>query len=251
MSYVSIAVAVNNVMAELQETSDRQFQRYLQFGYRAFSDLNLFVLPILKATSIMMDDNLGIDLPKDFISYKTIGVCIGGEIITLTQDNEICLPRKVDECCKPIIEQITTPAPSEILSYYFLPFWRNGKYVSEQYGIMGGINGRGYFRVDTEKHRIQFASVVPKAEIILEYKSNNIEDCDGSLAVPEESIEAIIQYIHWKRLQNNPKIPVYEKNRAREDYFIQYKKMQIFNQQFTASEYRDNRYSSIKGIAHR
>lgn len=249
MSYVSIAVAVNNVMAELGETSDKRFQQYLQFAYRGFSDLNLFVLSILKATSIMMDANLGIDLPKDFISYKTIGVCTGGEIITLTQDNEMCLPRNVDECCDPIVTP--TPTGGEILSYYFLPFWRNGKYVSEQYGIAGGINGRGYFRVDTEKHRIQFASVVPQSEIILEYKSNNIENCDGSLAVPEEAIEVIIQFIHWKRIQNNSKIPVYEKTRAANDYFIQYKKLQIFTQQFTASEYLDNRYTSIKPTAHR
>ena len=126
MSYVSIAVPVHNVMAELQESSDRQFQRYLQFAYRTHTDLNLYVLPVYKTILQTMDDMLGIDLPKDFISYKKIGVCMGGQIVTLTKNNEICLDRNVDECC-----EVIKPAEPDTLGFspYYFDFVLLGFFV--------------------------------------------------------------------------------------------------------------------------
>ena len=173
---------------------------------------------------------------------------MGGQIVTLTKNNEICLDRNVDECC-----EVIKPAEPDTLGfspYYFLPAWRNGKYVAEQYAATGGVSPAGYFRVDTEKWRIQFVSAVPKSEIILEYKSNGIE-CDGAVAIPEEAVEAMIAGIMWKRIQNSPKVPVYEKQRAFNDYRIQYNKLQMFYSAFTDSEYRDDRYSTIRSTAKR
>lgn len=247
----SIDYCVHSVMSENGTNSTSDYQRLLQIAYRGFRELNLYLMPSIKTVNLPISDLLTVDLPDDYVSYTAIGVCVNGRIITLTLCDEICLARKVDSCGQTlpeVMQKITDFDPSNDFGFWFNSYFRNGQYVGEQYGATGGWNDRGYYRIDLDRNQIQFAGVIPKTEIVLEYKSNGLS-CDGSASIPEELIEPLISYLHWKNIQNRQglgKVGLGEKAMAKQDYLMQYDKAQHYIHSFTESEFLDMYYSHIK-----
>lgn len=250
MGYKNLAYCVKSTMHELSTTTTSDYHRLMQLGFRVYRDLNLYVgMPNIKTVYLPVQENMTIDLPDDFVDYRAIGVCVNGRIITLSLDNSLCLRHNINDCCELEADTITSVAsgtPSQLFPYWylFLPTWRNGNYVGETYGETGG-NCKGYFRVDYNNRQIQFNSLIPQTEIALEYVSNGV-DCDGNAVVPEYAIEPIISGIHWKRIQNQTGISLGEKERAKQDYYVQYEKAMMFVNQARAEEWYDNWLSSVR-----
>lgn len=249
----NIIYCVKNVMAELEEDSTLKYQKYLQFAYRGFRDLNLFVMHNIKTVYLDMNDALAAKLPPDFVKYRAIGLIVNNRIYTLTLDERLAMNRKTDDCGEPITDLTKLNAAGITTGqtgYYFYPHFRNGLYVGEAFGEGGGHNPQGYFKLDLERGQIQFNSVLPKAEIIMEYKSNGLEE-DGSAIVPEECVEAIIQWIFWKRVEHNKQVSDSTISEEERKYKMWYNKAKKYLNSFTASELRDMLWSSNKLTAKR
>lgn len=245
MGYISVEYVVKRAQSELDESTTANYDKYEDFCIRGIRELNIFRLPHIEVVEGVISPALTFDLPSDYVSYKAIGVCIGGRIITFTNDENICLNRDVDECCEPLAVP-ETPLREEGLaySYYFLSSWRNEKLVGELYG-MHGRNELGYFKIDKNKNRIQFANTIPQTQIIVEYVSNGIKK--GNTCVPEEILEVLISWIMWKRVENNPNFSRGDKADAKDAYLVQYNKITHFILSFTADEYTDDRTFDIVG----
>lgn len=240
MAYVTLDYIVRNVMVDLEEQSLNRYQAYLQFAIRGFKELNLHNYNTTKISYLPILDNKAVDLPVDFVKYVKIGVCVRGRIVMLGLDNSLCLNHDVSDCGDPLeiaMSNDTTPEAIAALNfgYYFSDYYHNGQFVGGQYGLGGGYNGKGYYRLNEEKNQIQLTSNVPSTELVLEYISNGMNP-DGSASVPEQAVECLIAWIHWKRLQHKPKFQQ-EAEFKRRDYIIEFNKLKHFNLMFSVEEY--------------
>ena len=152
--------------------------------------------------------------PKDYEYYTKIGINVGGQIVTLTLNPDIPLVRKYD--CG-----VEAQDPSQIdwnrfdpgiyyAGFNFAPHYRNGQFVGEMYGVGGGFNSLGYFRVDKKLRQFQFYNI-PKTEIILEYVGD--DKTNGSTLIPYMDVDPIRTFVLWKLIDNKMGIPQSEKDR--------------------------------------
>lgn len=250
MAVVNLDYIVNSCISDLQIHNTNEYDRLLQFAVRGFRKLNLMVLPSIKVAYLTLNENNTIDLPNDFVSYTKIGVVIGGNIWNLTLNKNMALPRHLDECGNVLAAENTMSflnqtsqglaVSTDISTFggiYYVPHWRNGQYVGEQYGLGGGINREGYYREDKEKNQIVFTNIV-QGEIVLEYKSNGIT-VEGGAAVPQEAIEALIAYVDWARINNDDKKSLGEKQMKWQHFVTEYDLLMRYNSIFTGQEYLD------------
>ncbi len=249
----SIDYIASLVMADLDEMTTKNYQKYLQLGINCcLYELKLSSSPTIKTVHLTVADNGTIDFPHDYINYLVIGVCLNGRVWTLTRNDSICLNREEDcpvELSEAIaLSETSTDDQIEALvgcGYYFNGSFRNGQYVGEQYAYGGGWNGKGYYRVDEQMRRIEFSRVSPGTEIILEYNATGI-DCDGAVVVPFECVASIKAYVHWQRIEYNDNYSSSDKERKRREYIVQFQALKHYKLMFTASEFLDAKYRSIK-----
>lgn len=246
---------VHTVMADLNQVSMKNYQRYLQMAVNIYHEINTFSLPVIKTVELPVSNAHTIDLPDDFIHYTAIAVCINGRLWTLTMNNDICLNRAED--CPVELETVVanTPQVTDFINtnvplYYFNGGFRNGQYVGEQFAMGGGWNRKGYFRIDTERKQIAFKSVVPQTTIVLEYKSSGIS-CDGTVEVPLVAVGALRAGLHWQIDEYNPEVPISQKERKKKNYYVQYDLLHHHNLMFTLSEFMDSKYRTIRSTPKR
>ncbi len=242
---------VHSVMADINDTTTKHYQQFLKWGFDAYRELNLFSLPQIKTRYLTMSANRTVELPDDYVNYTAIGINIGGQYWLLTRNDGMAL-RRTEDC--PTDIQSVSSVDTTILpySYEFSGYYRNGQYVGEQYAVGGGWNTQGYYRIDTELGRIQFSSVVPNAQIVLEYKSTGV-DCDGTVEIPYQAITAVVAYIHWKRVQNdeNKRRSGGEIADRKKDWTSAFNNLKHYNLMFTMQEYLDSKWSTIKSTPRR
>lgn len=252
---VDLSYCVKNAMLDprLDYHTTAQYQRCLQRAYRCYNgDMNRFagVVTNHKTVYLTPNDLFQVTLPKDFVDYRAVGVCINGHMVTLTLCEDICLAHGCDSCGNPISGQtqtVTTPARDVVFpaGYLFLPAWRNGQWVGEQYGIPSGQNFRGYYRFDYANGVIQLSSMLANTtEVVLEYTSSGINLC-GQTAIPHYTTEAITAFIVWQSLTGD------EREQAKREYWVEYEKVVTFVNSFTGSEAKDEYYSQIRSTPRR
>ena len=264
-AFKNLDYAVNSVLNEIGDYGTTQYQRLLQFGVEGYRELNLYDYPQIKVVYLELNDNLTVDLPEDFVSYSKIGLCIGGQVYTLSINENLCLPRKEDECGQPLTAREMSQFESDrtlftdnnILNtfgdigygYYFASHFRNGQYIGEIFGVGGGYN-TAYYRIDQERHQIAFTGAIPQGEIVLEYISTGVS-MDGSATIPVQALDPVKKYMHWKRVEYDRQVPLAEKARREQQYEKAIVKFRAFNLAFTMSEYFDKTYRTYRNGPHR
>ncbi len=245
--FVNLDYVVKQCLVDIEDYSSTQYQRFLQFANLGFADLNLFVTENIKVKYLTVNANKTVDLPIDFIFHTKIGIANGGTIWTLTEKDDMLLPRTTDECGDvqaTALSEDCNNSYDNTYGHYFADHFRNGQYVGEMYGVKGGLNDGGYFRIDHEKRQIAFNSEMAATEIILEYKSSGVA-VDGSTIVPREAVPALTAYVHWRRIQYLDKKPTGTKKDYQTQYYIEFDKLKQLTWSFTIDEYLDSVYRVV------
>jgi len=263
-TYKNLSYIVHTVQNDLGDYSTTNFQRLLQMSVQGLRQLNLYSsINNIKVAYLTVNSNQTVDLPDDYVDYTKIGFCKGGQIITLGQNDQLCLPRKSNDCGEPLsskLHSVSNDAQGAANSddfgafspfgfgfgygYYFAAHFRNGQYIGELFGLGGGF-AQAYYRIDKENWQIALSDVVPQDEIILEYKSDG-SSADGSTVVPPEAIEALTMYVHWRIIEFDKRAPAVDKQRKRALLLEEETKLRAFKLAFTMAEYYDSFYASIK-----
>jgi hypothetical protein len=231
---------VNSVQLELDDMTSHRKAKLLQLCVKGWRELQLSALPSVKAVFLKTNEINCINFPDDYEYYTKIGVAMGGQIWTLTRNDNMVLTRRKDECGNDY-RDVASGACGCDYGYPFVPFWWNNTYYGGLYGYGGGINSEGYYRIDYDLRRIQFDDRVPQTEILLEYVSNGIEP-NGQSVVPGYAINCMIAYVHWQNIMHNRKISLAEKEMKKKEYFDEYSKMIEIINPFNLSEYLDQTY---------
>ncbi len=243
MKVTTLDYVVKNVLVQMGDNSLNHYQSLLQYAIRGFRRLNLFATTTTKTVYLNMSPSKTVPLPTDYVKYTKIGMCCNGHVILLGLDDSICTGNKVNECGDPlpiVVNKLQQDASlsTDLFSFFFpfLDFFRNGQYIGGVYGLGGGMNSRGYYKIDTANNQIQFSSETPSLPILLEYISDGLSP-DGSASIPIEAVECLIAFVHWQRLQFDRNANQYDKENAHQQYIIEFNALKHFNLSFSVAEY--------------
>lgn len=204
------------VQLDLEDFTTHRRTKILQYCIDCYKAvLNYKVNANVNVAYLTPNDVNNAPWPLDYEYYTKIGMNIGGQIVTLTLNPDIPLSRKYD-CGVEALDKATinwnafNPNAYGDIGFDFAPHYRNGQFVGEMYGIGGGFNELGYFRVDKKMKQFQFFNV-PKTEIILEYVGD--DKVNGGTLIPYMDVASIRTYVHWQLLEHKMGIPQSEKDR--------------------------------------
>ena len=208
---VTLDEVVKSLLIQEGEHTEHKYMQYLDIAIRGMKELSFDILQDIKIANLSINDNLTVDLPKDFVNYARIGVCNNGRIETLGFDERICLDRDIDACGEELPNSSNKDGS-------WVGNYRNGEAVGGSYGLGGGQNKNGYYRLDREKNQLALSSEVKGGSIVIEYISDG-SSVDGDMRVNTLSEEALRSYIYWKKVQRKRNTPLQEKELARRDFY--------------------------------
>lgn len=242
-SYTSLDNIVKQVLLDIGENTEHKYMRFLQWAIRGLKEFHYDVLNEPKTVVFKtINDNHTIDMPADYVNWSKVGVIRGGKIFTLQQNATFPFPRLKDDCGVEIndfasVTCLAAEQTQKVTGPWTIFFnYRNGRNLGNLFGLGGGFNPFGYFRVDKEMNQIAFTSEVPNGPIVLEYVHNGINP-DGSAKVHVFVEEALIAFIHWKRTQQERGRAQSEKARARHDYFEERRRARSRLSQFSMEDW--------------
>lgn len=248
MKTATLDSVVRSVIVQLEESSLRRYQTYLQYSIWGFRELNLNGASTPKIAHLEMLPNKAVNLPSDYVKYTKIGICVNGRVVTLGLDDSLCLNDTYNECGDPLeiaMENMDNlDYPYFNFGVPFLSHFQNNQFVEGYFGMGGGFNSRGYYRINEAKNQIQFTSEVPATEIVLEYISDGISP-DGSAVVPIEATAYLRAYIHWKRVEAKKDSTESEIARWRNETQVAWRNAKHFSSMFSMEEYLDSYRAGI------
>jgi hypothetical protein len=231
------------------ETGDSTLQnyvRYYNFAVRGVRELNRDVLYTMKTVNLTVNQNtLTALLPVDYVDYLRIGTVYQGRIVPFGVNNDLAFNRTYDSCGNIQAYQnwpYNTVEPLSGISWggfnMFTPHTINGQNMGGYFGIGGGNNGFGYYRIDTERGVIQFASAWDIETVYFEYLVDVSSDAQGRVEVHDYEYEAILAYVAWRHAQNNQSqtFGLGEKRNRRQEYYNQRDLAKMRRSRFTMEE---------------
>jgi len=211
-SSVKLDEVVKSLLIQQGEYTEHKYMQYLELALRGLKELSFDVLMEVKVATLPVNTNLTVDLPCDYVNYTRIGVCKpDGRIYTLGVDEQICLSRDIDYCGE---EEANTGR----LGGTWIGKYRNGESVGGVYGLGGGQNANGYYRIDRENNQIALSSDVQHTEIVLEYISDG-SNVNGDNVINTLSEEALRAYMYWKSIQRKRNSTGQDREMARRDWY--------------------------------
>ena len=210
-SYITLNEIVKSLLIQMGEQDENKFYQLFDIGIRGAKELAFDTTQEVKVAKLSVNDNLTVDLPCDYINYRRIGVCSAGELKSLGLDAEMCIPTDFDSCGDSI------SYASSNLSNLNSVYW-TGAASDGVYGLGGGNNIYGFYKIDKEANQIVLSSDFSGTEIVLEYISDG-STSDGEYQIHVFAEEALRSYVWWKHLQRKRNVNANEKMMARKDWY--------------------------------
>ena len=257
----TLSFCVYSVMADLDEVSQRNYEKYLKWAHDGFRRLNVGNLleNTVRTVKLEVDENTKTaNLPADFVNFIKIGYSCHGVIINLDSNPELKLSGEPDVCgCQEDIEQCQLIAQGFTGSqtgvytgdwWYYNSFWHNNQFVGGLYGLGAGTF-RNSYRIDWHKNQIQFDSYIKADYVILEYIATGLND--GDAVIQEDVVPCITNYIHWKRVSFDTKINRLEAQMWKRNWEQEVKGLAARNNALTVHDWRQIWRKSMKQIPKR
>lgn len=222
------------------ETLDKRYPRYFQIGISGLRDLNNDIMGgDIKYTTLTVEDNDIAYLPKDYVRYTRIAVCKDGQMLALGLNQNMC-PPETDTCGNIDICQLGNTTNSDE-SYYFYTTYdslnQDGYNVGRQYGLGGGQNSIGYYKVFEKEGYIALQNLNADYDsIILEYVADLSLNENGEYTVHPNDVEALKAWIFWKSIERNLNYPYNAKEDARRTYGREKMKANARHTRFSITE---------------
>lgn len=254
----------NMVCLDRNDFAPSTFQRYLQFAINSYRDDIAFNTATSVEVAYLTPDALGIiNMPDDFEYYTKVGLLINNCVVGLTLNPDLNVLTRLDGCGDPITGQCDNcgcayltgcdcgcsscsdvslqnldVSSSGNLWWYFASHWRNGQYVGELYGMRGGYNPAGYFKVDW-KQRVFQINGVPNVPVVLEYVSNKVS---GSTLIDDAAIPVIRYGTHKQLSLFDQSMPDNQRERITREYNKAVSDYKFLKHLPTVEEYLDGLY---------
>lgn len=204
------------LLIESGEQTLHKYPIYLQHGLSGLREFNMDVSGIPKIAKLDMLDNDLANLPSDYISHIRIGICgSNGNLHTLGFNKNLCFPMTTDTCGN--IKANGGSPGTAIIENMEGGNYRNSENIGRRFGVGGGGNANGYYRIDERKGVIAFQGF-SGSTIILEYLADVEKNSNGEFEVHPYLIEAVKNWIFWKIQARNSRIPANQTMLAKQDF---------------------------------
>lgn len=168
-TYTSISDIVNEVSMMIGDdsylTGSKNFQ-LRNLALQGLKELTFDTLQEIKSVQLAVAANGTITLPDDYIKYTKIGI--------LGSDDKVHILGKQDR-----LNLVSGATSTEATDIDDDPAYFYG--IGGRYGVGGGTNHNGYYRVNKEDNTISFSSDAIGKNIILEYISNGLTSGDNRI----------------------------------------------------------------------
>lgn len=228
MEKITLDSIIKELLNEMGEETPAKYAQLLNMGKSCYMELNQDISGSTKIKTYGMPGIDGVDyeistdtitapLPDDFINYKRIGVCINNVMIPLGYNPLMCLDKMYDDCGNPEVRH--NRVGQDVFLEYPLHY-RNGSELGAYFGMGGGGNAFGYYRIDLAHWQIQFGSVTSSYPIVVEYLAD-IEKVDGQFIVHPYLSETIKAGMAWRYIRNRRGANTNEILLRRKEYYNQ------------------------------
>lgn len=197
MGLKTVDSIVNSALIGIGESSITTLKpKFLHWALKAVQELNYDVSAGIKTVKIDVEGNNTIPFPTDYVNYGKLGIIKDNYIILLKYNPEIPL---FDEKCD---DQTTVKVRGAYGTVPFHNFESSNRVTGYlvnygSYGVGGGFNNEGHFRVDERMQRFVFDSEFTHSQVVLEYFTNGI-NCDGQTMVHEFAADVIEEYVRFQ-----------------------------------------------------
>jgi hypothetical protein len=222
------------------DSAEQKYFKFLQLGISGLRELNMDISGMPKVVELEINsDTDTVVLPQDFIDYTFIGVCgANGTLQSLGLNNKTCLPVGKNDCGSYVANKNKFPQGSgttSVSSASWSDHYRNGQLVGKFYGLGGGNNSIGEYKINKAQGTILIGANSNISTIVLEYIAD-VESVDGDFIVHPYLIEAIKAYIYHKERAFNDKYPLGVKQLAERKYRDARRKVTARYMSFTKDE---------------
>lgn len=225
---------IRELLVEQGKNTEHEYFRYLTLSLSALRNLNLDVSGTPTAVILPVNDNLTVGLPEDYIKYIRIALCdTNGRCHHLAYDDKMCFLRDPDDCGDHV--RGNTDSNADSVTIVQGTHTRNGELMGRYFGIGGGGNQNGYYRIDEENGMITLNSTFSGTEIYMEYLAD-VKSINGEHVVHPYLIEAVKSWIIWKIKEHGRSYGESERERAKQAYFREKRTARSRFKSFTKEE---------------
>ena len=225
-SYISLDEIIKSLLIQMGEQTEHKYMQMLDIGIRGIKELTMDATQEIKMVVLSVNSNLTAGLPCDFVGYRRIGVNVPGDLDSgilethsLAENTDIALTGSDVVGCPVTVSRRLSDTMENVDSTYWIANYRGGENIGGVYGMGGGHNTHGFYRMNKEKNQIEVSSnFTTGSEIVLEYISDGSTN-DGSYEIHIYAEEALRAYIWWKYCQRKRNHPLQEKEVARRDWY--------------------------------
>jgi len=222
-------------------------------GLNGIRELNLDVARSIKGKKIALRANNTIELPDDYMDY--VGIFVLGannQMIPLGYNRYINISNEpiLDHNNIPILDHngdmIYSDRAGTNLSTSTNIFRQDDAHYpmrsyNGNYGIGGGKNAYGYYRVDYEGNTIQFDTSSDVEYIYLEYISNGLTNVNSeNIVVPVQVVEALRAFIMWQSVIYQRGVSSVEKRQLQSHFYNEKRKATARMSKMIAEESRQS-----------
>ena len=213
--YTPIDEVIREACQDVGDDFFHYWHTMYRYGIRCFEEMKMDIANRPTIVHLPVDqDTKTVALPTNFVNYITVGVEQRGIIWALGYNPQMCRPSKTD-CGEDVLgegglpngltRQIGLRNEDGSLQGWGEGYWNydwntyDGERYGGQkvYGLGGGWNQRGYYKVMHEDGIILLNPEFNWTEIVLVYVSRAYEP--GSITyIPDMLKECIINYCKWK-----------------------------------------------------
>lgn len=225
------------MLIEVGDSTPHKIARYIQYGISGLREFSLdFSGQTIKIKELTINSNGTADLPADFISYRRIATCDkDGNLHDLGWNPDMCYLAP-DDCGA--LTGATDSDGTTIFGYSDNDF-RNGEIMGRQFGLGGGNNTRGYYKIDQTNGFIVLQNYTGTS-LWLEYVADLERNSNGEFECHPYIISSLKAFIRWQKEVNSTS--TYSANREQMAYqnFYREKTKSIRRfQSFTLQEAKD------------
>lgn len=182
---VPLSVIASDICSGMGDGGNTYKFAILRHLLSVYKEFHLFVDHDFCIKTVELESNHTIELPCDFIYETKIGLRKNGITAVLRLDRNMPqVPKNESET----LEYLESIWEGNFVGGFNYPFYNcHGR---EIYGYGCNLNRSGFYNIDRKTGTLQIGSLLPDdAEIIIEYKSNGLED--GLQLVPSEVVDVL------------------------------------------------------------
>lgn len=197
MKKLTVDSIVKDYLIELgaETDNDKRYPRLLHFALNGMRDMNHKNKNYTAVATLDISDNDVVALPDNYIDYRSIAICVGGEKYALSVNNNLCYP-STNDCGVLDSANLTSNDSGDFYLYS-----DGHSYSNYGYGKPGGNNGIGYFRIFPQEGYIAISLTgeymsTTVSSVVMEYKAD-ITSVNGEFLVHPYDVEPLKAYMEW------------------------------------------------------